>query len=104
MGKEKKEIEKTARKNLLRESEEIDGVAIKGYDFNKGVDYNEIIDSFASSGFQASHLYRAIEIVNEMISKKSFIFLGYTSNLVSSGLREVFRYLAENKKVDVIVT
>ena len=104
MGKEKKEIEKTARKNLLRESEEIEGIAIKGYDFNKGVDYNGIIDSFASSGFQASHLYRAIEIVNEMIFEKAFIFLGYTSNLVSSGLREVFRYLAENKKVDVIVT
>ena len=104
MEKEKKKIEDIARKNLLRESEEIEGIAIKGYDFNKGVDYNGIIDSFASSGFQASHLYRAIEIVNEMIFEKAFIFLGYTSNLVSSGLREVFRYLAENKKVDVIVT
>jgi len=104
MEKEKKKIEDIARKNLLRESEEIEGIAIKGYDFNKGVDYNGIIDSFASSGFQASHLYRAIEIVNEMIFEKAFIFLGYTSNLVSSGLREVFRYLVENKKVDVIVT
>ncbi len=104
MDKEKKEIEKIARKNLLRGSEEAEGIAIKGYDFNEGVNYNGIIDSFSSSGFQASHLSKAIEIVNKMISERAFIFLGYTSNLVSSGLREIFRYLVEHKKVDVIVT
>ena len=96
--------EKIARKNLLRESEEIEGISIKGYDFNKGVNYKDIIESFASTGFQASHLSKAIDIVNEMIKEKTFIFLGYTSNLVSSGLRDVFRYLVEHKKVDVIVT
>ncbi|RKO88969.1 Deoxyhypusine synthase, partial [Blyttiomyces helicus] len=32
------------------------------------------------------------------------IFLGYTSNLVSSGLREVLRYLVEHSLVDCIVT
>uniref|UniRef100_A0A3Q2PNP8 deoxyhypusine synthase n=1 Tax=Fundulus heteroclitus TaxID=8078 RepID=A0A3Q2PNP8_FUNHE len=32
------------------------------------------------------------------------IFLGYTSNLISSGVRESIRYLAEHKMVDVIVT
>ncbi len=100
----KDDIEKIARNNLLRESEEINGIAIKGYDFNNGVDYDKIIDSFSSSGFQASHLSKAIEITNSMIKDKAFIFLGYTSNLVSSGLREVFRYLVENKRIDVIVT
>ncbi|KAJ1517406.1 hypothetical protein HMI55_007167 [Coelomomyces lativittatus] len=35
---------------------------------------------------------------------KCKIFLGYTSNLVSSGLRETFRYLAEHNMIDVIVT
>ncbi|KAI9348950.1 Deoxyhypusine synthase [Zopfochytrium polystomum] len=34
---------------------------------------------------------------------KCKIFLGYTSNLVSSGLREVIRYLVEHKLVDIIV-
>lgn len=34
----------------------------------------------------------------------SQIFLGYTSNLVSSGVRESIRYLAQHKMVDVIVT
>jgi deoxyhypusine synthase len=39
-----------------------------------------------------------------MIDSGAFIYLGYTSNMVTSGLRDIFRYLAEHKKVDVIVT
>lgn len=35
---------------------------------------------------------------------KCKIFLGYTSNLISSGLRETFRFLAQHKLVDVIVS
>ncbi|OIO43251.1 deoxyhypusine synthase [Candidatus Pacearchaeota archaeon CG10_big_fil_rev_8_21_14_0_10_31_9] len=96
--------EKIARENILRDSEELSGVSIKGYDFDKGVDYSEIIKSFSSTGYQASHLSKAIEIVKKMRESKSKIFLGYTSNMVSSGLREIFRYLAKHKKVDVIVT
>ncbi len=94
----------TAKKNLLRDSEEPEGIAIKGYDFHNGVDYKKIIESYATAGFQASHLSKAVEITNKMIEDKAFIFLGYTSNMVSSGLRDIFRYLVENKKVDVVVT
>lgn len=32
------------------------------------------------------------------------IFLGFTSNLVSSGLRETIRFLVEHKMIDCIVT
>jgi len=103
MNKETK-YEKIAKKNLLRESEEAEGVTIKGYDFNKGVNFERIIESFASTGFQASHLHKAIGIINKMIQEKAFIFLGYTSNMVSSGLRDIFRYLVQNKKVNVVVT
>ncbi|MEK6892729.1 MAG: deoxyhypusine synthase [Nanoarchaeota archaeon] len=96
--------EKTARKNLLRKSKEAEGIPIMGYDFNQGVDYKEIVKSYASTGFQASHFAQAIKITNKMISNKAFIFLGYTSNMISSGLRDVFRYLVEHKKINVIVT
>ena len=104
MENKNKEHENIAKKNLLRKSEEASGLTIKGYDFNKGKNYAEIINSFGSTGYQASHLSKSIEIVNEMIERKAFIFLGYTSNMVSSGLREVFRYLIEHNKVNVIVT
>ncbi len=98
------EKESLVKENVFRNSEEIEGTAIKGYDFNKGVNYPNLIRSFSSTGFQASHFSRAIDITNSMIAEKAFIFLGYTSNLVSSGLRDIFRYLVEHKKIDVIVT
>ena len=96
--------EKTARENLLREGKEIRGTSIEGYDFDKGINYSEIVKSFSSSGYQASHLSKAIEITKKMIADKAFIYLGYTSNMVSSGLRDIFRYLVKNKRVNVIVT
>ena len=39
-----------------------------------------------------------------MKREKAFVYLGYTSNMISSGLREIIRYLAEHKLVDVLVT
>jgi len=95
---------KIARKNILRKSEEAEGKTICGYDFNKGVDYEKIFDSFATMGIQASNFAKAVEIINEMIKEKAFIYLGYTSNMVTSGVRETIRYLTECKKVNVLVT
>src|SRR4030042_943503 len=93
-----------ARKNVLRKSDEIKGISIKGYDFNNGVDFEKLLDSFSSTGFQASNLARARTIIDKMISDKAFIYLGYTSNMISSGAREIIRYLVEHKKVNVCVT
>ena len=96
--------EKKAKKNLLRKSDEPSGEKVKGYNFSKGRDYSEIVKSWKTSGYQATNLAKAIEITNKMIAEKATIFLGYTSNMVSSGLRETFCYLAKHKKVNVIVT
>ena len=93
-----------ARKNVLRASSEISGVKIEGYDFDNGVNYMEILGKMSSTGFQATMLGKAIEIINKMIKEKAFIYLGYTSNMASSGLRDVFRHLVKHKKVDVVVT
>lgn len=96
---------KEGQKNVLRQSEEPKGYTeIKGYDFNNGVDFNKIIDSYLTSGFQATHLAQAIQIINEMRKEKCTIYLGYTSNMVTSGLRDIFRYLVQHKFVDIIVT
>lgn len=77
---------------------------IEGYDFEKGLDFTAFLQSFARQGFQASHLAQGIEIVKAMRREKATIFLAYTSNMVSSGNREVIKYLVKNKKVDVLVT
>ncbi len=96
--------EESSKKNVLRKSKEIDGISVKGYDFNKGIDYDKILDSYASTGFQATHFAKAVGIVNEMIDTKATIFFGCSSNLITSGIRDVVRYLAEKKKIDVFVT
>ncbi len=105
------EKEEIAKKNLLFKSDEdsleLKGKKIEGYnfsEFNKGVDWEELTDSFECMGFQASNLGKAINITNKMIQDNAFIFLGYTSNMVSSGNRDIIRYLIENKKVDCLVT
>ncbi len=97
-------FERTARKNLLRKSKEAKGTTISGYDFNQGVNYPALVKSFQGTGFQASQFSQAIEITQAMLSNKAFIFLGYTSNMVSSGLRDVFRYLLEHRLVNVVVS
>eukprot|EP00186_Timspurckia_oligopyrenoides_P005086 CAMPEP_0182443024 /NCGR_PEP_ID=MMETSP1172-20130603/1871_1 /TAXON_ID=708627 /ORGANISM="Timspurckia oligopyrenoides, Strain CCMP3278" /LENGTH=345 /DNA_ID=CAMNT_0024638173 /DNA_START=139 /DNA_END=1173 /DNA_ORIENTATION=- len=102
---------------------------VRGVDFNiamgtNAVSHGELLDKIVSSysnvGFQATNFGRAVEVVNKMISwkpdvqmiqdenenggTKCTIFLGYTSNLVSSGLRENIRFLAQHSLIDVIVS
>ncbi len=100
----KTKSEEIARKNVLRPSKEIEGISVKGYDFNQGVDYKKIIENYSSIGFQAVHFSKSIEIINKMIDEDVTVFLGCSSNLVTSGIRDVVRYLAEKKKIDVFVT
>ncbi len=103
----REETEKAGKENVLFDSEEIGGLSIEGFDFNsakKKVDYDKLLDSFLTTGFQATHFAKAVEIVKKMREEKCTIYLGYTSNMVTSGLRDIFRFLAEHKKVDVIVT
>uniref|UniRef100_A0A7N0UUB0 Deoxyhypusine synthase n=1 Tax=Kalanchoe fedtschenkoi TaxID=63787 RepID=A0A7N0UUB0_KALFE len=96
---------------------------IEGYDFNHGVDYSQFLKHMASTGFQAANLGDAIQVMldwslaDEQVTadedhlsleaRKSVrckVFLGFTSNLVSSGVRETVRYLVEHHLVDVVVT
>lgn len=44
-----------------------DSAPIKGYDFNSGVNYQQILESFATTGLQATNLSNAINILNEAI-------------------------------------
>ncbi len=95
------------KENVLRNADNPDPVGlleVHGYDFNKGVNYDNLLEGYLTTGFQATHLAKAIEMIKQMRKDKCTIYLGYTSNMVSSGLRDVFRFLAEHKLVDVIVT
>lgn len=71
----------------------------------------ELVAGMAGMGFQASAVADAVRIINDMRAWRmpganvgTTIFLGYTSNLISSGLRETLRYLVQYKHVSAIVT
>ncbi len=77
---------------------------ILGYDFEKAFDLGRFLASFGSTGFQATNLATAIEVVKSMRREKVVIFLVYTSNMVSSGIRDIICYLVRHKMVDVLIT
>lgn len=123
-----KNLDKAKQSVLVKSDDSYKKEIIKGYEFNDGINYEKIMQAFSNSGFQASNLGKAIEIINNMISYRlsddpidpeedeefkdpetrkkvrATLFLGYTSNMVSSGLREIIRYLCEHNMIDVVVT
>ena len=93
-----------------------------GYDFNDGVDYSAIFRTYKQSGFQATNFGLAVEEILRMLVARRIpleedqednleedefikrrhgctIFLGYTSNMASCGVRETIRFLAEHRMV-----
>lgn len=94
---------------------------VKGFDWKNGVDYDGILNSYLTTGLQATNFGLAVQEINKMIEAKKqplpeekyedaddvytqiksscTIFLGYTSNIVSSGLRETIKFLVQHKLV-----
>uniref|UniRef100_A0AAV1T0M9 deoxyhypusine synthase n=1 Tax=Peronospora matthiolae TaxID=2874970 RepID=A0AAV1T0M9_9STRA len=132
-------VPQVAQQAVLVRSEDLEGkrAHVRGYDFNTGVDYEKLLQSYVTMGYQGTNLGKAIEEIQRMrkwrlsndknetdnldangniqntnepdltvprASIKTKIFLGYTSNLVSSGLRESLRFLVQHKMVDVLVS
>src|SRR3989344_521567 len=77
---------------------------IKGYDFEQGLEFKQFLKALNQTGFQATNLGEGIEIVKSMQREKATIFLSFTSNQISSGNREIIKFLVKHKKVEVIVT
>lgn len=98
-----KKIEQ-AKKEVFKAAEQVKGTPIQGPDLNKNISEDELIHSYEGIGFQASHVTKAIALIKKMRKAKATIFLAYTSGIISSGLREIIRYLVENKLVHVLIT
>ncbi|MEK6971111.1 MAG: deoxyhypusine synthase [archaeon] len=90
--------------SIFKRSAKGKGIPVKGIDFSKKVELDTLLDSLPTSGFQATHLGKAIGIVKKMRKENVTIFLGATSNQISSGNREIIRYLVQNKMIDCLVT
>ncbi|KAI9652407.1 MAG: Deoxyhypusine synthase [Alyxoria varia] len=109
------QIPDAAASAVLKPSVPLDSAQpVSGIDFNEHTDspltVEDLIDGMSATGFQSTSVANAAQIINSMISwrgpedSRTTIFLGYTSNLVSSGLRDVIRYLVEHKHVHALVT
>lgn len=61
-------------------------------------------DLSEATGFQATQLAKAIEIIRKMKKEKATVFLAFTSNMVASGLRGLFVELCKRKFVDAVIT
>jgi deoxyhypusine synthase len=77
---------------------------VRGHDFRGEFDFGELMDSYATTGFQATHLADAINICKQMREDDVTIYLTLTSNIISSGLRETVAYLVREGFVDIIIT
>jgi deoxyhypusine synthase len=77
---------------------------IKGFKLSPDATAEELLSAYSSIGFQASHLGSAVKVVRRMQREKAAVFLAFTSNMVSSGLREVIAQLCERKLVHAIIT
>lgn len=95
---------KDAYASIFKKSVKTDGVPVAGINFDEKVDISKLLAGISTNGFQATHLGKAIEIVKKMRAEKITIFLGYTSNQISSGNRDIIRYLVQHKLVDALVT
>jgi len=115
---------------VLAKSEEMPSGSqqVSGYDFNRGIDHHALLQSYRYSGFQATNFGLAVEEIDKMINKRKepipddlkercadtslgpevknncTIFLGYTSNMASCGVRETIRFLLQHNMVDCVVT
>jgi len=58
----------------------------------------------SNTGFQATQLAKAVEVIKLMKKENALVLLSFTSNMVASGLRGIFAELCEKKFVDVIIT
>ncbi|ODV89887.1 hypothetical protein CANCADRAFT_97131 [Tortispora caseinolytica NRRL Y-17796] len=101
---------------VLKKSDDVDPNAkvVSGLDHaHPNPSAKEIIDGMRYMGFQASSVAQACDIINDMrswrgekdgVETKCTIFLGYTSNLISSGLRSTLKFLVQHNLVSAIVT
>jgi len=77
---------------------------VKDFLWHEGMSVSELVEHFGNLGFQATELKEAVEVVLKMKASKAKIFLTFTSNMVTSGLRGFFAQLCRLRIPDILVT
>src|SRR3989338_5531592 len=77
---------------------------VKDFKWKKGIKASELVEGYGSVGFQSIELSRASDIVKKMKKSSAKIFLTFTSNMVTSGLRGFFAQMVSLEMADILVT
>lgn len=89
--------------NQIKKNDFVFEDVVKGIDMESDIDLDTFLNFFKTMGIQASHIYKGIQEIQKMRSANAKIFLGCTSNIITSGCREIIKYLAKNKYIDVFI-
>lgn len=77
---------------------------VKDFIWKKEMSVSSLVDQFSTLGYQSIELHKAAQVIQKMKKEGAKIFISFTSNMVTSGLRGFFAQLIKLKMVDVIVT
>lgn len=60
-----------AKNNVMQatntNSSDLNSNEIRGFDLNKGLDYSNLLNSYLTTGFQATNFSKAINEINRMV-------------------------------------
>ena len=64
------ELPQSVKDAILAPSDPVpeDSEEVRGYDFSVGVDYDALLDSYRTTGFQATNFGKAVKEINQMVS------------------------------------
>jgi deoxyhypusine synthase len=77
---------------------------VKDFQWKKDMSVKELVTSYQNIGFQSIELKKASDVIVKMKKEGAKIFLTFTSNMVTSGLRGFFAQVIKLGMANVIVT
>ena len=79
-------------------------VKVKDFKWVEGMNVSELVDGLGDVGFQSVELRKAKDVFVKMKKDNAKVFLTFTSNMVTSGLRGFFAQLVERGVPNFLVT
>jgi len=77
---------------------------VKDFLWKQGMKVDELVNGFGNLGYQAIELNEAVNVILKMKRSGGKVFLTFTSNMVTSGLRGFFAQLCKLKIPSILVT
>ncbi|MFA5108271.1 MAG: deoxyhypusine synthase [Candidatus Micrarchaeia archaeon] len=77
---------------------------VEGFCIKPDMKVSQLLEQMENAGLQATEVGKAALLLKEINKSDAKVFLAFTTNMVSCGMREIFAQLCKEKKVDAIIT